>query len=77
MKALIWCGPYKVSVERVPEPKTAKNRVHLDLPVAGDDLEGTVERLTGRGATFVDYGSHPGARWAVMQDPEGNEFCVH
>jgi predicted enzyme related to lactoylglutathione lyase len=62
----------------LPEAKTAKNRVHLDVPVPGatDDLEGVVERLTAKGATFVDHGSHPGNRWAVMQDPEGNEFCI-
>jgi predicted enzyme related to lactoylglutathione lyase len=69
-------GP-RLFFQKVPEAKVAKNRVHLDVAVAGDDLEGTVERQVARGATFVGYGSHPGVRWAVMQDPEGNEFCVH
>ena len=63
--------------QRVPEPKTAKNRFHLDLRVEQGDLERRVEALVARGATFVTYGEHPGHRWAVMQDPEHNEFCLH
>jgi Glyoxalase-like domain len=50
---------------RVPEPKTVKNRVHLDV-------YGDVEDLLARGATLIER--HP--RWTVMADPEGNEFCV-
>lgn len=69
-------GP-RLFFQRVPEAKAAKNRVHLDVPVDPEDLEAEVARLTGTGATFVEYGSHPGHRWAVMQDPEGNEFCLH
>lgn len=69
-------GP-RLFFQKVPEPKTAKNRVHLDVPAADGDLEAAVERLTAKGAKFLDYGSHPGARWAVMQDPEGNELCIH
>ena len=67
--------------QKVPEPKTAKNRVHLDVPVVGgadgETLEAAVERLTAKGATFVNYDSHPGVRWAVLRDPEGNELCIH
>ena len=58
---------------RVPEGKQAKNRVHLDLI---DPDESAVERLVNLGATVIGthaFGSH---RWTVMQDPEGNEFCV-
>ena len=59
--------------EKVPEPKVAKNRLHLDL-VDPDPL--AVERLVSLGASVVgehQIGSH---RWTVMQDPEGNEFCI-
>ena len=69
-------GP-RMLFQRVPEPKMAKNRVHLDLPVDPDELESEVDRVVATGGTFVDYRSHPGHRWAVMQDPEGNEFCLH
>jgi predicted enzyme related to lactoylglutathione lyase len=61
----------------VPEGKTAKNRVHLDLmPSTTRDEE--VERLVGLGATvFADFRDPAtGAGFVVMQDPEGNEFCV-
>lgn len=63
--------------QKVPEPKAGKNRVHLDLTVSQEDLENRVEEVVASGATFVEFGSHPGHRWAVMQDPEGNEFCLH
>ena len=69
-------GP-RLYVQRVPERKTAKNRVHLDVPVDQAELDAEVDRVTGMGATFVRFDSHPGHRWAVMQDPEGNEFCLH
>ena len=58
---------------RVPEPKTGKNRLHLDL--TPDDQEAEVERLLALGARRVDIGQ--GERpWTVLADPEGNEFCV-
>lgn len=59
---------------RVPEGKSAKNRMHADLTT--DDLEAEVERLIGLGATRkadVETGS---MRWTTLQDPEGNEFDV-
>jgi glyoxalase superfamily protein len=61
--------------EKVPEPKRAKNRVHIDLV---DPDPKAVDDLVGRGATVVGEHSLPGAdhRWKVMQDPEGNEFCI-
>lgn len=55
---------------RVPEPKTVKNRVHLDVRAADRDTE--VERLIAAGA--CEIGRHED--WVVMADPEGNEFCV-
>lgn len=63
--------------QRVPEPKAAKNRLHLDIPVEAERLDSEVERAVEAGGTFVRFASHPGHRWAVMQDPEGNEFCLH
>ncbi|MFF2777340.1 VOC family protein [Streptomyces sp. NPDC058052] len=61
---------------QVPEPKTAKNRIHLCLrPTTTREEE--VERLTALGATLVhDLREPGGAGWAVLADPEGNEFCV-
>lgn len=57
----------------VPEEKTIKNRVHLDL--APDDQAAEVERLTALGARRIDIGQGE-VSWVVMADPEGNEFCV-
>jgi predicted enzyme related to lactoylglutathione lyase len=59
----------------VPEPKGAKNRVHLDL---FDASPSAVDELVGLGATVVGEHEVPGGshRWTVLQDPEGNEFCV-
>jgi Glyoxalase-like domain len=62
--------------QRVPEQKVAKNRMHLDVPISGEMLDDAVTRLVGRGAQFIEFGEHPGHRWAVLRDPEGNEFCL-
>lgn len=61
---------------KVPEPKTVKNRLHLCLrPLQPRDEE--VQRLLGIGATMYDDRRNPdGTGWAVLADPEGNEFCV-
>lgn len=61
---------------QVPEPKTVKNRIHLCLrPTTSREEE--VERLLTLGATLVTDRRKPdGAGWAVLADPEGNEFCV-
>ncbi len=61
---------------KVPEPKSVKNRVHLDLaPFAIDDQLTEVERLVSLGARRIDIGQGD-VPWVVMADPEGNEFCV-
>jgi predicted enzyme related to lactoylglutathione lyase len=59
---------------QVPEGKTAKNRVHLDLNAA--DRAAEVERLVELGATVVHDKDEWGTRWTTLTDPEGNEFCV-
>jgi hypothetical protein len=63
-------GAPRLFFNRVPEPKTVKNRVHLDVRAPDRDAE--VARLVAAGATEV--GRHE--NWVVMADPEGNEFCV-
>ncbi|MFJ2825486.1 VOC family protein [Streptomyces toxytricini] len=61
---------------QVPEPKTVKNRIHLCLR-PDTTREQEVERLLGLGATLVADRRNPdGSGWAVLADPEGNEFCV-
>jgi hypothetical protein len=61
----------------VPEPKTVKNRVHLDLMPTDRTRDEEVERLLGLGASFVaDHRRPDGSGWVVLADPEGNEFCV-
>ncbi|MFC4498177.1 MULTISPECIES: VOC family protein [Streptomyces] len=61
----------------VPEAKTVKNRVHLDLQPQDRTREEEVERLLALGATLVDDHRRPdGTGWALLADPEGNEFCV-
>jgi hypothetical protein len=70
-------GPGLVFVS-VPEGKTVKNRLHIDLaPPADGDQAAEVKRLQVLGARRVDVGQDSGTvSWVVMADPEGNEFCV-
>ena len=61
----------------VPESKSAKNRVHLDLhadDVAAVDAE--ADRLIAAGATLVDHHHEYGVYWRTLRDPEGNELCI-
>ena len=67
-------GPFAMLFLAVPESKAAKNRVHLDIH--GDDREAEVLRLVSLGATRIAEKDEWGTRWTVMNDPEGNEFCV-
>jgi catechol 2,3-dioxygenase-like lactoylglutathione lyase family enzyme len=61
----------------VPESKTVKNRVHLDLMPTDRTRDEEVERLLGIGATLVaDHRRPDGLGWVVLADPEGNEFCI-
>ena len=78
-------GP-RLFFQRVPEPKASKNRVHLDVNVGGDRttppderrqrVDAEVERLSRIGATELRAHEEHGEYWIVMQDPEGNEFCL-
>lgn len=59
---------------QVPEGKSAKNRLHLDL--GADDLDTETERLVGLGAVVLHEKHEWGTHWRTLADPEGNEFCV-
>ena len=66
-----------ISICPVPEPKTVKNRVHLDLMPTDRTRDEEVARLLALGATLVADRRQPdGTGWVVLADPEGNEFCV-
>ncbi|HIZ99353.1 MAG TPA: VOC family protein [Candidatus Janibacter merdipullorum] len=61
----------------VPEAKTTKNRLHIDLaPHISQDRDAQIEELLAKGATHVDVGQDKDVTWTVLADPEGNEFCV-
>ncbi len=84
--ALVWAdgqaitspdpGRPRVLFQRVPEGKTVKNRVHLDLRVGAERREAEVARLVAAGATELHRASQGPHEWATLADPEGNEFCV-
>ena len=70
-------GRPRILFQVVPEPKTVKNRVHIDLRPTQPDAEGQIADLVGKGATEISRGTEgPFTKWAVLTDPEGNEFCV-
>jgi predicted enzyme related to lactoylglutathione lyase len=60
----------------VTEPKTVKNRVHLDLTSSAADRDQEIDRLLALGARRIDIGQTGAETWIVLADPEGNEFCV-
>ncbi len=68
-------GP-KLLLQQVTDPKTVKNRMHLDIDAV--DVEAEADRLAGLGArrTTTDICREHGSTWIVMTDPEGNEFCI-
>jgi hypothetical protein len=66
----------RILFQSVPEPKTVKNRVHLDLHVGPDARAETVARLEELGAKVLYEKAEMGSSWVTMADPEGNEFCV-
>jgi predicted enzyme related to lactoylglutathione lyase len=65
---------FDILFQKVPEPKVAKNRAHIDFDA--DDPEAEVERLVGLGGSKLASHSLGSFRWTVVADPEGNEFCV-
>lgn len=70
VEAAGWGGP-NLWFNKVPEPKSGKNRIHFDLRAPGS-IADEVSRLEGLGATVIQHGQD----LVVMQDVEGNEFCV-
>jgi len=66
----------KLLLQRVPEAKTVKNRMHLDIVTP--DIQSEAARLEALGARRVasEAMSEHGSTWVLMEDPEGNEFCV-
>jgi Glyoxalase-like domain len=70
-------GPWpRVLFQRVPDRKTVKNRLHLDVSVGRERIEAEVARLRERGATELYRGQQGPNSWVTMADPEGNEFCL-
>lgn len=65
-----------IDVVPVPEAKSVKNRLHLDLRADGSPTADELERLLELGARRTDVGQGPDATWVVLSDPEGNEFCL-
>jgi hypothetical protein len=65
-----------IDVVAVPEAKSVKNRLHLDLRSDGCSTADELERLLELGARRVDVGQGPDVSWVVLADPEGNEFCL-
>jgi hypothetical protein len=68
-------GP-PIDIIPVPDSKTVKNRLHLDLVPDCCTQQEEVERLVALGAALADVGQGPDVSWVVMADPEGNEFCI-
>ena len=61
-------------LQKVPEPHKVKNRVHIDLDVP--DLDAAVSRVQALGGNKLRKLNEYGIKWAVMADPDGNEFCL-
>lgn len=68
-------GSARILFQAVPESKTVKNRVHLDVRITGE-LDEVRAELVARGARFLHEASQGPHRWYTLADPEGNEFCV-
>jgi len=60
----------------VPEAKSAKNRLHLDVRAEGSSTSEELQRLLNLGARRIDVGQGPEISWVVLADPEGNELCL-
>ncbi len=64
----------RLLVLQVPETKTAKNRLHMEFKT--EDLKAEANRIVELGATLIEEREFGETKWIVMQDPEGNEFCL-
>jgi hypothetical protein len=69
-------GRRRILFQHVPEPKTVKDRLHLDIRLDGEDKDAVRSRLEARGALFLHEGREGPHSWFTMTDPEGNEFCI-
>ena len=69
-------GRPRVLFQLVPEAKTVKNRLHLDLRVGDERREAEVARMVGMGARELWRAAQGPLQWVTLADPEGNEFCV-
>ncbi len=71
------CAGQGMAFVRVPEEKSVKNRLHIDLaPHTSQDRDEEIARLLQLGAAHTDVGQTEADGWTVLRDPEGNEFCV-
>jgi len=68
-------SPPSLLFTRVPEGKSVKNRLHIDVNPSGQDQQAELQRLIELGARHVDIGQGE-QTWFVLADPEGNEFCL-
>ena len=68
--------PPVLTFAQVPEGKTVKNRLHLDVSPTDMEQDEEVRRLLDLGARHADVGQTGDESWVVLADPEGNEFCV-
>jgi Glyoxalase-like domain len=68
--------PPTLTFVRVPEGKTVKNRLHIDVNATDREQHEEVRRLLELGARPADVGQGDDVSWVVLADPEGNEFCV-
>ncbi|MEV4635728.1 VOC family protein [Actinoplanes sp. NPDC049548] len=68
--------PRRMLFNLVPEPKTVKNRLHIDIWVGADRRDQVRDELVARGATFLWAEQQGPHSWYTMADPEGNEFCI-
>ncbi|WP_354639636.1 VOC family protein [Kitasatospora camelliae] len=76
-QALVRADGLSLLFIQVPESKSVKNRLHLDLQPQDRTRDEEVERLLGLGAAqLADHRNPDGTGWVTMTDPEGNEFCV-
>jgi hypothetical protein len=66
----------RIIFQQVPEPKSVKNRWHIDVWVGQENVQSAAEQLIARGATFLHDGQQGPHRWVTLADPERNEFCV-